>query len=602
MSIIVEYGLKKLIDLALKKAVNLLNKDNLKFHSSKNDIINAFTFQFTDILSWSSNVSFKFLNGTRSLKDVYTPLSLTSQMSTELFPDRNAVKFGINSAISRFDKIILMGKPGSGKTTTLQSIAFNFIHQEDFLPDYFSCPILIRLKEFSDAPSNIQYDSILNYLADNFNLNISWKENVNHTGNLFQIRNKMIIDLLNELKIVLLLDGLDEVPTITLKEKIIKEITYISRFSTSKIVVTTRTADYEFTIPDAVKLEVSNLSKEEIALFIENWLNNKDEAEKLKDKIFNSNILGAETRPLTLAHLCLIYQRLGDIPKNKKDVYEKLTNLMIEDWDIERLIKRESKFDKFQPLKKKVFLISLAYNLTTRFHRSSYFRLSDIQLVYDLIYAKYNLPQDELELILEELEYHCGLFNKKRGSYFEFYHKSVQEYFTALYLTGLPEIPRNEDILIFLYNELAVAISISTDASAYFSFLILNRFKSKQFFYQTFLNPFLERIILENPEFDVSPLLRLSFLKIYNEVIHLKSDKISSEKNFPETIKMFHSFHNHYNNIINDSLSELKKYYSISQINESRVKLVKKKTINEYHSGVEPKILYTTFDFYHLLI
>jgi len=73
----------------------------------------------------------------------------------------------------------------------------------------------------------------------------------------------------------------------------------------------------------------------------------------------------------------------------------------------------------------------------------------------------------EAQQVVNELETHTGLFIQSGYEQFEFAHKSLQEYLAAEYLVKLPSIPPERRILFKLPNELAIAVTISSNPSDY---------------------------------------------------------------------------------------------------------------------------------------
>src|SRR5690606_8701661 len=98
----------------------------------------------------------------------------------------------------------------------------------------------------------------------------------------------------------------------------------------------------------------------QIKVFIEKWLINKESVDKVYNEILLSPFKDTLSKPLTLAHLCAIYERYGRIPEKPKTLYKKIVTLLIEDWDNQRSIQRKSKYSNFDTDRKFDFLCNLS--------------------------------------------------------------------------------------------------------------------------------------------------------------------------------------------------------------------------------------------------
>jgi len=199
-----------------------------------------------------------------------------------------------------------------------------------------------------------------------------------------------------------------------------------------------------------------------------------------------------------------------------KTIYEKIVNLLISDWDEQNCVNRSSMYSKFFPEDKCRFLRSISYQITTDLKRSV-FSSQDLQRVYKKIYTEFKLPLQDSKKIVKELESHTGLILQSAENYYEFSHKSIQEYLCAEHIVRLPEIPDDYKLLGLIPNELAISVSISSNSSQYLSYLVKQRLLHKHadldsHFYLTFIS----RLMQENPDLNNSEETIIALLRLYS--------------------------------------------------------------------------------------
>ena len=202
--------------------------------------------------------------------------------------------------------------------------------------------------------------------------------------------------------------------------------------------------------------EIKPLNDEQIAIFADRWLGPEHGA-IFVSQLNKSPFLDTAIRPLTLAHLCVIYDRIKRIPEQPKTIYRKIVRLLLEEWDEQRTVVRESAYANFDNDKKAEFLANLAYDLTSKLKTSTFDREGLITCYRD-IHENFGLPASDATKVVDELETHTGLFLQSGRDRFEFSHKSLQEFLTAEFIVKLPSIPRN---MIELQTDLPPEISLS---------------------------------------------------------------------------------------------------------------------------------------------
>ena len=176
--------------------------------------------------------------------------------------------------------------------------------------------------------------------------------------------------------------------------------------------------------------------------------------------------------------------------------------LLLEDWDQQRSVQRLSAYSDFEVDRKTDFLADLAHSLTTS-NKTSTFTREDLLESYIEISENYALPRAEAHSVVNELETHTGLIVQSGADLYEFSHKSLQEYLTAVFIVGLPGIPRNMIELQIMPNELAIATALSSRPFKYVYTLVIGHFSRLQLSFQ-FVRTFINRMLIERPDFEMS--------------------------------------------------------------------------------------------------
>ncbi|MCE2733099.1 MAG: NACHT domain-containing protein [Flammeovirgaceae bacterium] len=506
-----EIVLERLLTEAFDRLIECIKKENSKpkLMVSKTDLINALDSHLNYVEQFSSNVQIKEMTKARSLSEIYVNLDIKLQPKRWgqglIKTKESTVK--VTNIFDDGNHAIILGEPGAGKTTSSKKICQLLLHSEsDFIN--FEFPILIRLRDLK--PKESVFDRLVSIL--NFSIKFTTEQEQEQKFDYLAIRNKLLLKYIDELNTLIILDGLDESP-----EK--KQSTIVSEFSelvlnlnTSKALMTSRSGAFEIVIQNATVFEICSLTEKQIEYFIERWFTRKRLASKFKKDLSNSPFHDTLIKPLNLTYLCALFERDEKIPDQPKIVYKKIIRLMLEDWDRQNSVKRETKFSHLDIEERYDFFCHLSFLLTSLYSEKVYSE-DMLKNVYKEIYSRFNLSKKEMRNVIEELESHHGLFIKSGFDCYEFDHKSIQEFFCAEFLVKLPSIPLNSNLV----NEYAVAASLSPEPSKFIIMLIF-QFLEIKILTISFFEQFLTRIIQEKIIFTKDPLLFTAVMSAYSNL------------------------------------------------------------------------------------
>lgn len=262
-----EYIVKKIVETALGNLNSFLNSKGKSLRISDIDFRQKIGKHLTYVANWSSDVSFKDMRDSKSIKRIYVDLDyyLTPRDARFRTHSKKNDKVNLTSIFKKNNKhLIILGQPGAGKTTTMKYICQKVIYDEKFYPQEFNFPVLIRLRDLDETSNgNLIYHRLFEILG----FDIHDEKGITNDYSYSFIK-ECVLKIADELKLLIILDGFDEIPSIEQKELVIKELTDLClNIYTSRIIITSRTSDFNYTIDNMVDYEISPLTNEQIKDF-----------------------------------------------------------------------------------------------------------------------------------------------------------------------------------------------------------------------------------------------------------------------------------------------------------------------------------------------
>jgi energy-coupling factor transporter ATP-binding protein EcfA2 len=408
-------------------------------------------------------------------------------------PDERRVK--VSDILLQEDHCVILGRPGAGKTTTLKRVAGELIQSSG------REVVLILFRTF------VEQDTIVDQILNQLGLHLSW--NATDATKVepdirAEVATHLLLTYLESTAGVLLMDGLDEAPASS-QERIVNDVRgLLLRSGRLRIILTCRSGAFPYALERARHLVIQPLSPAEVKEFAIKWLGSANGTAFVAN-LASTPYSGIEVRPLTLAHLCTVYERTGAVPERPRDLYRRVVRLYLEDWDRERSVpSRASRYAQFNVDRKEDFLQALAYELTVAGVRGEF---SHSQLIagFRRIYKRFDLPLADAQRVAEEIESHTGLVVESGRDTYEFAHRSIQEYLTAQYIIGLPKIALDHFESIFgLADEYAIAVAESGHSSSYLQEIIRYLYAGTPHQDQerlAFVRGLSARLVLEKPFF-----------------------------------------------------------------------------------------------------
>jgi hypothetical protein len=259
-------------------------------------------------------------------------------------PDTKPSPWSVGDLLERFPHLALVAMPGSGKSTLLKRLATAYAFPErlgevrDGLPKREWMPLILRCRELRDRA----HRPILELLDDI----------PRHAGlhddecNAFR---SMVQSALGAGEALLLVDGLDEIPDEGARQTFAKHLrTFIGMFPQTALIITSREAGFRV-VASVVRnvcqeAKLAPLDEEDVFNLCERWhvevVGNTDKvregARELARTIWgNEHIRSIIENPLLLTTLLVVKRCIGDLPRNRVELYREAIHVLVRTWNVE---------------------------------------------------------------------------------------------------------------------------------------------------------------------------------------------------------------------------------------------------------------------------
>ena len=358
------------------------------------------------------------------LDDVYTKLSVVSRRITDFrLEDRTVNMFDIFKTVNKDDDsmVLVEGSPGIGKTTFCLKISHDWANQK--IPSESAFPVfkLLLLLKCRDICGDV-IDAIVDQLLP-------------MEGKVKEKLVDYIKDVHNQENILVILDGLDELPEAgeshvdkLLSRRMLPLCYVLATSRQEKGIEVRQKVDFD------VILQIEGFTKVDSFEYIRKHfshlgLDHVAKGERLIQSILENTFLHAlPSNPLNLLLLCVVFEDFeGNLPSSRTELYHIIVFCLLRRYCAKNNVKAASD-DKALEEQFKESLLALG-QLAWRCLQNDRFSFREEELA-EFERRKKPLAARKLGLVFKEAS--AKKINPQHE--YHFFHKTFQEYLAALYL------------------------------------------------------------------------------------------------------------------------------------------------------------------------
>lgn len=373
-----------------------------------------------------SDESIRFFVGVDDLEEAYRKKGRRS-----FGRDDNERRDGVQVANTE-QYLMVLGGPGIGKSTFLRKIGLEVLKskQDASKQIHRDCiPVLIELKEFRDTPIYLKQKIAAEFEICGFPESMAFTEASLAQG-----------------KLLVLLDGLDEVPTRNLNA-VVKHIEdFVDAHDQSAFVASCRIAAYRSNqgifFRRFTDVTMAEFDDEQIEQFVRRWFRSPldlkagtaDKYWELLQKDEHKATKELAQTPLLLTFLCLVYDREQTLPAQRSTLYGKALNILMSEWAAQKRLEQDPIYEGFHPDLEKVLLAEIAYK---SFEQDQLFFLKDnlTRRIGEFLADTLDAPKHlDGTAVLTAIEKQQGILVERATDIYSFSHLTLQEYLTAFHI------------------------------------------------------------------------------------------------------------------------------------------------------------------------
>ncbi len=332
--------------------------------------------------------------------------------------------------------LVILGDPGAGKSSLLQYLALNWANSP--LNNVISLPIplLIELRTYMRNRDNGDCHNFLEFFHQS-------------SGAISHLNQHQLQEQLKTGKVLVMFDGLDEVFDPGKREDVITDIhRFTNEYPNVQVIVTSRVIGYK---PQRLRdaefhhFMLQDLDEKQIEDFLYRWheLTFTDEADKLRKRerlqraIDTSKAIKELAGNPLLLTMMAILNRNQELPRDRAELYNQSSRLLLQQWDVERLLIEDARLDPntIDYKDKQAILRQVAYQMQghTKGLAGNLISATDLErIITDYLKTiEVSQPRTLARVLINQLRSRNFILCYLGADYYAFVHRTFLEYFCA---------------------------------------------------------------------------------------------------------------------------------------------------------------------------
>ncbi|MGB8699796.1 MAG: NACHT domain-containing protein [Thermosynechococcaceae cyanobacterium] len=321
--------------------------------------------------------------------------------------------------------LMVLGQPGAGKSTFLRRIGLEALKGQSGSYRHKCVPVFLELKQFRTGEVNLEQAIAHEFETCGFPDPIAAARKMLANGQL-----------------LILLDGLDEVPTQQLDIAIDQIQNFADQYKKNRFIASCRTAAYQSRFQKFVDVTMADFDDAQIQQFIHNWFRTeKDREAKTAERCWDllqepSHTATKELAqtPLLLTLLCLVFDDSQNFPEKRAELYKQALDVLLTKWAAEKRVQRDPIYKELTLTLETIMLGEIAYGSFAA-DRLFFSRQEVVDQIRGFLANNLNTPRHlDGEVILQAIQIQQGILVERANNVLSFSHLTFQEYLSAQYI------------------------------------------------------------------------------------------------------------------------------------------------------------------------